>query len=188
MTTRPTLLDTAPEAALTEVLSTTEALRQARRARAPLSELRAAFSAAADALDAALDAARTTGSVGRPLVHQLQTARDRLILQRRDTEGMNLPDCAQTTSLDAEGPHIPGIDFERVDPHGPAAAHMHGLDLTAALEPASRETAGRQGAHPAPRRYTPPRWLEEPWSKAAGVVLDDGTGRATGHPFSATAT
>lgn len=104
-----------------------------------------------------MGAARTSGVAARPLVRELQTARDLLILQRRDTEGVDVPDCAQTTSLNAAGPHIAGMDFERVDPNGPALAHMHGLDLTAALNPATRAAAGQQGPHAPQRRPTAPR-------------------------------
>jgi hypothetical protein len=147
------------DAALAEVTSTRVALRRTRQSQLSLSDTRAAFSAAADALDAALRTARNS-LTDRRLVRELQTARELLILQRRDTDGMDVPDCAQTTSLDADGPHTPGLEFERIDPHGPGTDHMHGLDLTAALEPATRSTAGRPGPHATHRRQTPHRWVQ----------------------------
>ena len=138
--------------------STRAALRRTRQSQAPLPETRAAFSAAAEALDATL----ASGATGRLLVRELRTARELLSLQRRDTEGIDVPDCAQTTSLDADGPHTSGLEFERVDPHGPGTTHMHGHDLTAALEPATRAAAGQPGPHGTHRRPTPHRWVQEP--------------------------
>lgn len=160
--TRTHPLDSSGHPALAKVTNTRAALRDARQSQAPLSDVRAAFWAATDALDAALDAARASGTTGRPLVGALRTARDLLILQRRDTDGIDVPDCAQTTSLDADGPHTSGLEFERIDPHGPGTAHMHGLDLTAALEPATRAAAGRPGPHATHRRQTPHRWVQQP--------------------------
>ena len=159
--------DSSRDPALAEVTCTLAALRRARHSQAPLAEVRAAFSAAAEALDAALGAALASGATGRLLVRELRTARELLILQRRDIEGMDVPDCAQTTSLDADGPHTSGLEFERVDPHGPGTAHMHGLDLTTALEPATRAAAGQPGPHGTHRRPTPHPWVQEPTPRLA---------------------
>lgn len=164
---RPHPSERSRDPALAEVTSTRAALRRTRQSQAPLAEIRAAFSAAAEALDAALGAALASGAAGGVLVRELRAARELLILQRRDTEGIDVPDCAQTTSLDADGPHTAGLEFERVDPHGLGTTHMHGLDLTAALEPATRAAAGQPGPHGTHRRPAPHRWVQEPTPRLA---------------------
>ena len=155
------LLDRSMRPALAEVISTRAALRRARESQATLAEVRAAFLATESALDTAIGAATALSAHGLPLARELRKARALLILQRQDTDGMNVPDCAQTASLDADGPHTPGLEFEWVDPHGPGTAHMHGLDLTAALEPLTRATAGQPGPHSTHRRRPAARWIEE---------------------------
>ena len=67
------------DATLAEVALTRAALRHARQSHAQLAEVRSTFTAAADALDAALGAARASGAAGRPLVRDLLTSRDLLI-------------------------------------------------------------------------------------------------------------
>jgi hypothetical protein len=160
--TRTTSLGPTCDTALAAVAATRATLLRVRQAEAPLTELRAAYENSADALDAALGAARASGAAGRPLVRELLTQRDLLVLGRRDTRGMNVPDCAQTASLDADGPDTPGLSFESVDAHGPGTAHMHGLDLSAAIEPTSRARAGQAGPHADHQRQTAPRWVQEP--------------------------
>ncbi len=155
------LLDHSMGPSLAEVTSSRAALRQKRTSSAALTEVRSAFTIAEHALDTAIGVAAGLGTPGLPLVRELQEDRDLLILQRQDTDGINVPDCAQTTSLDADGPHTPGLEFERVDPHGPGTAHMHGLDLTAALEPLTRATAGEPGPHATHHRQPGSRWIEE---------------------------
>jgi hypothetical protein len=155
------LLDHSMGPSLADVTSTRAALRQKRLAQATLAELRAAFTNAEHALDTAIGVAAALGPPGLPLLRELQTDRELLILQRQDTEGINVPDCAQTTSLDADGPHTPGLEFEWVDPHRSGTSHMHGLDLTAALEPLTRATAGKPGPHATHRRRPAARWIEE---------------------------
>ena len=168
---------TPQDVALAEVASTQDALRRTRRAQAPLADIRATFCEAADALDAAL--VQATASGGRPLVRQLRMARDLLILERRDTNGVDVPDCAQTTSLDADGPHAFGLEFERIDPHGPHTPHMHGLDLTAALDPATRADAGHRGPYANHRRQPAARWVE-PAAKVKASVISAGATASTG--------
>jgi hypothetical protein len=131
---------------LTEVAATRAALVRTRQSQAPLADVRAAFAATLVALNAAVAAARASGVVGRPLVHELQTARELLILQRRDTRGMDVPDCTQTASLEADDPDGPN---HRPGPVGPRQRPrlMHGLDLTAALDPLTREAASQPGPH-----------------------------------------
>jgi hypothetical protein len=128
------------------VTDTGGALRRTRLAQAPLADVREAFAAAEGAFDAALELVRASVVTDRPLVRELQTARELLVLQRRGTEGMGVPDCAQPTSLEADGPHTAGLDVG-VDPRRRGADEVHGLDLTAALEPETRAVAGRRGPH-----------------------------------------
>lgn len=133
--------------------ASTVALHQLRLAGPPIAEVRAGFAAATASLDAAVDAAAAGGAANRPLLEKLRTAREVLLLDGLYTKGIEVPECAQTSSLDAEGPQLAGMVFERIDPDGPAATRTHGLDLTAALEPITRATAGCPGAHlPSPRR------------------------------------
>jgi len=86
--TRPHPPERSCDPALAEVTCTRAALRRTRQSQAPLAEIRAAFSVAAEALEAAL----ASGATGRLLVRELRAARELLILQRRDTEGIDVPD------------------------------------------------------------------------------------------------
>jgi hypothetical protein len=139
------------------VTHTGDALRRTRLAQAPLADVREAFAAAEDAFEAALNLVRASAVTDRPLARKLQTAHELLVLQRRGTEGMGIPDCAQPTSLEADGPHTAGLDFEGVDPRRCGAEEVHGLDLRAALEPDTRAVAGRLGPHAPHRQQLPDR-------------------------------
>ena len=165
--TRTHPVDSPCEAALAEVSATGAALSRVRQGQAQPAQVRVAFTKAADALDAAVSAARASGRSGRPLVRELLTARDLLILTRRDTDGMNVPDCAQPASLDADGPETSGLEFEAADPHGPPGMHMHGLNLSAALEPSTRGAAGQAGPHANRGRQRASRWAQEPAPESA---------------------
>lgn len=147
---------------LAEVAASSALLLRARLTGASIGDVRAGFTAAGAALDVAFDAATAAGTTGRPLARKLRTAREVFILERLSTSGIEVPECSQTTSLDAEAPHIPGVDFERVDPHGPQETHMHGLDLAAALEPRTRSSAGKCGPHATHRRQAPHRCPQPP--------------------------
>lgn len=138
MTSTRTAPHRQPDARWAVAEASTVALHQLRLAGPPIAEVRAGFAAATALLDAAVGATAAEGAASRPLLEKLRTAREVLLLDGLYTKGIEVPECTQTSSLDAEGPHLAGMDFERVDPHGPAATRTHGLDLTAALEPTTR--------------------------------------------------
>lgn len=96
------------------------------------------------AIDAAIEAALEAGTARTPLLRHLRARRDLLLMTALSTAGVDLPDCAQPSSLAADSPLTAGLDFER-EPAFPG--HAHGLDLTAALDPRTRAEAGVPGAH-----------------------------------------
>jgi hypothetical protein len=165
MTLRRTTPDNSEhtvDSAIAQVIAATETLHQARMSAIPLADIREDFVTAEAVTDAAIEAALDAGAAKAPLLRQLRARRDRLIMARLSTDGLDVPDCAQPASLAADGPLMAGLDFER---ESPVPGLAHGLDLAAALDPSTRTEAGvprphlpcAQLAHPNPVDSTGPR-------------------------------
>lgn len=150
--------DDAVERSIARVITATESLHQARTSTTPLADVRREFANAHAATDAAIAVALDAGAARAPLLRQLRTQRDRLLMASLSTGGMDVPDCAQPASLAADGPATAGLDFAR---ESAVPGHSHGLNLAAALEPSTRAVAGVAGPH-LPAARSPHRHPEEP--------------------------
>lgn len=141
--------DLALDVAIAHVIATTETLQQCQMSLSGSTGVRHDFIAAEAAIDAAIGIAFGAGAAQAPVLRRLRTRRELLLLAGLSTSGVDVPDCAQPTSLAADGPVLAGLDFER---EAPVLGHAHGLDLAAALDPATRSTAGAPGPHLPPAR------------------------------------